>query len=85
MLGDKRISLVGANFNLFVSDESKPVFTRFLKKVYASNVKDSCEIILGYENEHFSSVYMEAIVLHEETQCFLTVVDISAFKAWDSQ
>ncbi|MBK8882307.1 MAG: hypothetical protein IPN67_07925, partial [Bacteroidales bacterium] len=69
----------------FVSDESKPVFTRFLKKVYASNVKDSCEIILGYEKEHFSSVYMEAIVLHEETQCFLTVVDISAFKAWNSQ
>jgi hypothetical protein len=80
ILGDKRIGLVGANFKLFVTDKSKPVFIKFLKKVYASNAKESCLVNLGDENEHISTVYIEGIVLSGETNCLLSVVDISAFR-----
>jgi hypothetical protein len=80
MLGDKRFGLVGTNFKLFVSDVSKPVFSQFFKKVYATNAKESCQVILGYENEHLCTVYMEGIVLSGDTNCLLSVVDISAFR-----
>ena len=63
MLGDKRVSLVGANFKLFVSESQSRYSAKFFKKVYASNAKESCEIMLGYENDHSSIVYMEGIVL----------------------
>jgi hypothetical protein len=80
MLGDKRISLVGSNFKLFISDTSKPVFSKFFKKVFTSNAKESCEVMLGYENDRLCSVYMEGIVLPGDTQCLLSVVDISPFR-----
>jgi PAS domain-containing protein len=85
MLGDKRISLVGSNFKLFVSDMSKPVFSKFFRKVYESNAKESCEVMLGYENEHLITAYIEGIVLSADSQCLLSVVDISAFRNQKNQ
>jgi hypothetical protein len=80
MLEDKRISLVGTNFKLFVSDISKPAFATFFKKVFSSNSKESCEIMLGYESAHSCFVYIEGIVLHGDANCLLSVVDISSFR-----
>lgn len=80
LLGDKRFSLVNANFKLFISEESHKVFDNFFRKVYASKAKESCEVTLGYENRPLSLVYMEAIVTGDERKCLLSVVDISALK-----
>jgi PAS domain-containing protein len=80
MLEDKRVSLVGSNFKLFVSDLSKPEFAKFFKRVYTSNSKESCEIMLGYENDHSCFVYIEGIVLRGDTNCILSLVDISSFR-----
>jgi nitrogen fixation/metabolism regulation signal transduction histidine kinase len=80
ILGDKRISLVGTNFKIFVSEDSKPEFSKFFKKVYTSNSKESCSVKLGDENKPLRLVYMEGIVLSGENQCILSVVDISTFK-----
>ena len=80
MLGDKRFSLDGANFKLFVADESKPVFNNFFKKVFARNGKESCEIRLGYENRSLGLVYADGIVLSDDNKCLLSLVDISTFK-----
>jgi len=80
MIGDKRISLVGANFKLFISEASKPEFNKFFKRVYTSNSKESCTVKLGYENKPLHLAYMEGIVLSGETQCLLSVIDVSSFK-----
>jgi hypothetical protein len=80
MLGDKRFSLVNSNFKLFVSEHSKPVFNNFLSKVFLSNAKESCEVMLGYDNNLLCLVYMEGIVTGDDRKCLLSVVDISAFK-----
>jgi len=79
ILGDKRFSLVNSNFKLFVSEDSLPVFNNFFRKVYASNAKESCEVILGYDKKTLGHVYMEAIVTGDDQQCLLSVVDISPF------
>jgi len=80
MLGERRYSLVGSNFNLFVSGESKADFNAFLDKVYSSNSKESCELKLWHFKDPLRSVYVEGIVTADEWNCLLSVVDISAFK-----
>ena len=80
MLGDRRFSLVNSNFKLFISEESRPVFNNFFSRVYSSNAKESCELMLGYDNKPLCLVYIEGIVIDEEHKCLLSAVDISAFK-----
>jgi PAS domain-containing protein len=80
ILGEKRFSLLNANFKLFVSQESKPVFNEFINKVFASNAKESCKVMLGYDNNPLGYVYMEGIVTGDDRKCLLSVVDISSFK-----
>jgi PAS domain-containing protein len=80
MLGDKRFSLVNSNFKLFVSEDSLPVFNNFFSKVYTSNAKESCEVMLGYDKNPLCFVYMEGIVTGDDRKCLLSVVNISGFK-----
>jgi PAS domain-containing protein len=80
ILGDKRFSLINSNFKLFVSEDSKSVFNKFFKKVFASNVKESCEVMLGYNDKPLCQAYLEGIVLGDDRKCLLSVVDISGFR-----
>jgi transcriptional regulator with PAS, ATPase and Fis domain len=79
MLKDKRFSLVGSNFKIFVSNDSKKIFSDFLAEVYSSDSKESCEIMLGCDNNNFCRVYVEGIVMGDEHKCLLSIVDISSF------
>jgi hypothetical protein len=80
MLGDKRFSLIDSNFKLFISEDSLPVFNDFFRKVFTSNVKESCNVMLGYDKNPLCFVYMEGIVTGEDRKCLLSVIDISVFK-----
>ena len=80
ILGDKRISLLDSNFKLFVSEESLPVFNDFFEKIFISNAKESCEVMLGYDENPLCPVYMEGIVTGDDRKCLLSVLDISDFK-----
>jgi PAS domain-containing protein len=80
MLHEKRFSLIDANFKLFIYEDSKSVFNDFLSKVYLSNEKESCEVMLGYENNPFCYAYIEGIVTLEEQKCLLSVLNITDFK-----
>ncbi|MDD4993234.1 MAG: hypothetical protein PHR83_13490 [Paludibacter sp.] len=77
MLQDRRFSLVGTNFKLFVSNESKAVFNEFLKRVFIEKNKQMCELKLGYDNNSLGSVYMEGVSIGEEKKCLLSVMEIS--------
>ncbi len=80
MLGERRFGVVGSNFKLYLTDESKSVFSYFLDKVFISNEKESCEVMLGYDNTTLCQVYIEGIVTGDDQKCLLSVVDISSFK-----
>ena len=80
MLGEKRYSLINSNFKLFISKDSLPVFNDFFRKVYTSNSKESCEVVLGYNEKLLCPVYMEGVVTDEERECLLSLVDVSGFK-----
>ena len=80
ILGDRRFSLIDSNFKLFVSDESKPAFNDFLNKVYTGNARESCIIMLGYEENPLCRVYMEGIVTGDDQKCLISVIDTSRLK-----
>ncbi|MGV8133936.1 MAG: hypothetical protein AB2L20_01880 [Mangrovibacterium sp.] len=80
LLKDKRFSLINSNFKLFVSEESRDVFNNFFRAVFTSNAKESCEVMLGYDNTPLCRVYMEGIVTGDAQKCILSVLDISGFK-----
>ncbi len=69
MLGEKRFSLVNSNFKLFISEASQSVFNEFFSKVYFGKTKESCEVMLGYDNESLCRVYMEGIVTGDDKKC----------------
>jgi PAS domain-containing protein len=79
LLGERRFSLINSNFKLFISEDSKSVFNTFFRKVYTSNVKESCEVLLVHNNKLLRRVYMEGVVTEDEQKCLLSVVDISKF------
>lgn len=80
MLGDKRFSLLDSNFKLFISESSQSVFNKFFSKVFSSNIKESCEVMLGFDGKPLCRVYMEGVVIGDDRKCLLSVVNISAFK-----
>ncbi len=80
LLGERRFSLINSNIKLFLAKDSIPVFNTFFKKVYSSNAKESCMVMLGYENEMHAHVYMEGVVTEDEQKCLLSVINISKFK-----
>ena len=80
MLGEKRHSLINSNFKLFVAEASLPTFNSFFSKLYIDDAKESCELMLGYDNNVLCYVYMEGIVTGDDRLCLLSVVDISGFK-----
>ena len=81
MLGERRFSLINSNFKLFISEESRHVFNDFFRKLYTTNAKESCELMLGYDKKPLIFVYMEGVIVEDEQKCLLSVMDISRFKA----
>jgi PAS domain-containing protein len=80
ILGEKRFSLINSNFKVFLSEASKPVFNSFFKKIYASNAREACELMLSCNEKSLCRVYVEGVVTGDDRQCLLSVVDISGFK-----
>jgi len=81
ILDDRRFSLVNSNFKLFVSEETRPVFNAFFTRLYTSNSKESCEVVMASANNNKTrSVYIEGIITGEDRKCLLSVIDISEFK-----
>lgn len=85
MLGERRFSLINKNFKLFISDESKSVFNNFFKNLYTNFAKESCELILSYDNNPLCIIYVEGIVTGEEKDCLLSAIDITAFRKQQNQ
>ncbi|MCF8371560.1 MAG: PAS domain-containing protein [Bacteroidales bacterium] len=80
MLGEKRFSLIGSNFRIFVSEDSLPVYNNFFSGIFSSNLKESCNVVLGYDKKFHCPVYMEGVVTGDNQECLLSVIDLSVIK-----
>lgn len=80
LLGDKRISLIGSNFKLFLHQDSIAGFNKFFSKVFTTNIKESCQLWLGHDDKPLKLVYIEGVVIDDDNKCLLSVIDITNFQ-----
>ena len=80
MLGLERVYLKYRRFNLFVSNDTRPVFNRFLERVFNSKRKETCEVQLIVNSYLTMDVQLNGIVADNGDGCLVTMVDISELK-----
>jgi signal transduction histidine kinase len=80
LLKVERSLLIGRRLDLFISDETRPVFPAFLDKVFAGESKETCEVV--FLKEGFSPVFalVEAVVSESGEVCRAVVLDITGRK-----
>ncbi len=79
-LGVERSFLIGRRLDVFISDETRPVFHNFLGKVFAGDTKETCEIMLLGKVHSPNVVQVEALVSESGDECRAVVIDITARK-----
>lgn len=77
LLGMERSRLLGRRFELFVSQEARPFFSEFIKRVFASHGKQSCEMPLTVKDNRQLFVQIEASGYKLDMGCRLAVIDIT--------
>jgi len=79
-LGAQRSSLLGRNLDNFLSDDAKPVFHDFLKKIFVSGAQVPCELVFQREGTPHVFGQVEAVVSEAREDCRAVIVDISPLK-----
>lgn len=77
MLGKERSQLIKSMFSFFISDDTKPIFNLFLRKVFTSKTKETCEVAILTKDTLPIYVHITGIVSENMKLCYVTMVDIS--------
>ncbi|MFA5329768.1 MAG: PAS domain S-box protein [Prolixibacteraceae bacterium] len=80
MLGNDRENLKDRPFQLYVSNASKPIFNLFLEKIFAGNIKQTCELTLSTNTDGQIYIELSGIVSKNGDKCSLTANDITERK-----
>ena len=80
MLDRERSALVKYNFNSFLVSDTLPVFNKFLNQTFELGTRQSCEVRLTLEGKPSIFVHLEGMISEEHDKCFMTAVDITAYK-----
>ena len=80
LLGIERSRLIGRRFGLRIADETRPVFSAFLGKVFESQDKEECELALLKEGNSPVFVQIEAIAAASGEECRIALIDITERK-----
>jgi signal transduction histidine kinase len=85
LLGLERARLVGGRFGLFISKDSRPAFHSWLKEVFATRTKQTCEVVLAREDQPPLTVEIEATLSSDGQEARAVVVDITMRKIMEEQ
>lgn len=77
LLGKDLFYIKDKNLIVFVSDNTKQFFTLFLRKVFNSKFKESCELCILSEDRLPVYVYLTGIVSGNDEQCLVNMIDIT--------
>ncbi|PKP33516.1 MAG: hypothetical protein CVT99_00790 [Bacteroidetes bacterium HGW-Bacteroidetes-16] len=80
MLGKESGQLINSSFGFFVSDDSKPIFNRFIENILSGKGKESCEINLSIAGDKTTCVNLTGNACDNEEQCLITMVDMTKQK-----
>ena len=77
MLGTERLYLKNKSLANFITDSTKLIYSKFIKKVFKGSDKESCEVIFKTDNKLPLFVLITGIISKNEKQCFLTAINIT--------
>jgi putative nucleotidyltransferase with HDIG domain/PAS domain S-box-containing protein len=77
LLGGERSLLIGRNFGQFIASEARLFFSEFLGKVFASQGRESCEVMLARDGTPSFFVRVEAMSSLSGQECRVALIDIS--------
>jgi PAS domain S-box-containing protein len=80
MIGIAHTDYRSQPFSSFVTEETKPLFYQFIRTVFRSNNKVSCEVMLSADFNIPKYVKLTGIANEDNNQCLVNVIDISAQK-----
>lgn len=80
LLGIDHDLLPGRKFGYFVSEEDRPAFDDFLKKVFQVRLKKRCAVTLGQEGHQRRHVRIEAKLNPDGQECWMAVLDMTKQK-----
>jgi two-component system CheB/CheR fusion protein len=80
ILNSERRNLVGKKFEQFVTNDTKQIFNFFLKKVFETGIRETCEVNLQILNGETPDVHIAFSVAEKGDECRLTVLDTSERK-----
>jgi PAS domain S-box-containing protein len=84
MFGIDRKILIGKRFSSFILIDEKDIFNSFIKTVFASPVKHSCEFKVMSKDKRVLSVLMEGLklddMLESGPKCQVALIDLTEYK-----
>ena len=80
MLDKERSRLIKSRFDLFISDNTKPTFSKFIENVIASKSEETCEVIFAIKDCAPMYVLLTGILTENEENCLITAIDITERK-----
>ncbi len=80
MIGKERSTLINSQFGLFVTEDTRPLFNFFLKKIFIGRANEICEVRLSGDDDFPMDVHLTGIIDENGEQCLVTAVDITERK-----
>ncbi|MEI8085573.1 MAG: PAS domain S-box protein [Paludibacter sp.] len=80
MLGKERIQLKNSYLTTYISEENQRIFETFLKNIFLSRKKETCEVKLLIESKTSLFVHLTGMMTDKTDQCLMTAMDITEIK-----
>jgi len=80
MIGKDRSVLVNRNFKSFFSKDYREIPEDFLKRIFESDIKQTCEVKFIRTNNQSLFLHFEGIISDTKNLCFVSVADITERK-----
>jgi signal transduction histidine kinase len=77
MLGNEPSKLKNSYFYSYVSDETKEVYKDFLKRIFKTRKKESCELSLSGIQSSEIYTHLTGEITKNGSQCMVNIIDIS--------
>ena len=84
MLDKERSLLINKMFGFFVSNDTKQIFNHFIKKVFITGSKETCEVTLLTTGGEQMYVLLTGIATENGKQCLISAFDLTESKRIDS-
>ena len=79
LIGKEHGKLINSMFGFFVSDDTRPVFNLFLKKIFSSKDTKTCEVVINREDGTSDHLFLKGLAQNERS-CMVTATIITEIK-----